>query len=407
MLNALSARAVIAACLLVSIIGSSADLNAEGACKSCGGTKTVKCKDTVPDTAEFLFCSECTVKKCCNGSGLATCKKCRDEETAKEIAANLEKAAEWAGRIEKLPASKSVSPVYIETRHFMVCASIGELELKDGKKKKKLTAHQAAHFYADRLEGLYSIFCETFGKDPKMFGDRPKYYILNNQEFGTNLANQLCGSTGPLGNMRLTDKPASVVVYDAATFTEDGQFYLYLMHDTAHMFTGTYAAMAAQLPAWLDEGIAHFYERKYFDNNVDFCMQHEDLKATIKSTGFKAEVVKPPEAEPGDNDWKRADWPSAIADALSRNSCKKLSDITALTRDKLPFQGHAVAWSYVDYLMSLGPEKFAQYIQKIKMRSSPDDALKAAYGKTFAEIEPDWQEYAKAKAPQKQPKKNK
>jgi hypothetical protein len=67
--------------------------------------------------------------------------------------------------------------------------------------------------------------------------------------------------------------------------------------------------------------------------------------------------------------------------------------------DTLTVPMNAVVFSYVDYLLSLGGEKFNKLVKELKAKVSAGEAMKKIYGIGLMEMETRWKAWVLATYP--------
>jgi hypothetical protein len=340
-------------------------------------------------------------------------------------------------------ALQHVDILWIETAHFRIGCNLPawtvpmdpetrgkirkELEQLQQKlptvdpKAKILTPWLRAHLMAQRLENLYTEVSTLFGVKDEDFPTDPSKVVrqagARYMGYGPYLGMKdkylvlLFDKLGPFRQylkdfigrdqkfpQRWHFKEASSLLFSVATECDDG----HLKHDTAmHCAIGFnvgqnlldgFRYYSYDLPVWLREGFSHWMLRR-IDPKWNQFDQNEGSVADMK-TAWKWDVYcRSMIASPG----KFAAFPEAFA-------WRDFGNIT--------FNDHVAIWSRMDWLMSMGPEKWQKFLFLIKGRVDaqwfPDqndlvgavrDALQEAYGISVLDFDRRWMEWVKATYP--------
>ncbi|MCA8941263.1 MAG: hypothetical protein KDB80_01780 [Planctomycetes bacterium] len=273
------------------------------------------------------------------------------------------------------------------------------------------------HLFAQRAEEHYALFSDWLGvKDedfPKlgekvMIGQGPYMgqgpylgqegkYLLLMSESAESMNDYLKTYTGrdTEYGQRWNFKVPGSLIYGIATDMEKGR----LKHDTAlhanvvfnltHNFIDGYRHYSYETPVWIREGLAHWFERQI----------------SPRWNTFNATEGSPADMK---NTWK---WEVETRKIIASNKFSPFAE-TYTWRDygQINFDDHVACWSRWDYLLSLGKDKFSQFMKGVKGRVDPktyiaDDsnlieatriALREAYGLTPLTIDELWAEWVKA-----------
>lgn len=283
---------------------------------------------------------------------------------------------------------------WVETKHFRIGSSLPtyslsndkkvrakvkeelkELEERmtylDAKKIRKLDPWLRLHLTAMRVEKHYADFCDWLGVEdanfPKQAGQ-----LVNNKYMGQGpyLGQQekftllLTENASTMGRYTATYLGFRLEVPKRHNFVQTGSLFFgssiefsdgALKNDTAlhchivfsltHNFIDAYKYYSHEVPLWLKEGLAHWFARRVSPEFNDFS-QVEEYAADMRATWNWAPKV-------------RARVKFEVYPASSKMF--KWNDY-----DQMKFNDHMFMWSKIDYLMSLGKEKFAQFMDELK-----------------------------------------
>ena len=307
---------------------------------------------------------------------------------------------------------KGVRFRWVETKHFKLGSALEKwiipmdrevkkklrAELKELKKKiprikvkvKALDPWLRLHLFAHRLEKLYADFSKRLGVkddsfpskrgtyvDGRYMGEGPyigqpaKYTVLLCHRSGdyTRYLRTYIGMAQTFAKRHNYKIIGSLFVGTASELYE-GQ----LKHDTAmhtHVFFNVVQQLingfkfyTHDLPVWFKEGMAHWYgrnvSRKY--NNFD---QNESTDADLKKT------------------WR---WKAKVRALVVMNTYTPAADmLTWRDYGQITFKNHMLCWSRIDYLMTLGDEKFSLFLHA--MKGVIDQSTNLASGKEILKLQ--------------------
>jgi hypothetical protein len=131
---------------------------------------------------------------------------------------------------------------------------------------------------------------------------------------------------------------------------------------------------------WLDEGLAHVYETRYFGGVRHYCYREQDTLALFKF----------------------GKWQSATRSLIQQRAGDSILRSLHKNTDQLTQEEHVLAWSFCDFLLAAHASEMGQFARGAKAGLSPGDAARNALKTTPAAIEQEWIEYVKQSySPQK------
>lgn len=340
-------------------------------------------------------------------------------------------------------ALEHVDILWIETKHFRIGSNLPAIQVPmdaetRGKVRKELEQLQLklptvnpktmrldpwlrAHMAAQRVENIYAEVSTLFGvKDEDFPADETKVvaapgarymgygpYLGMKNKFLVLMIEKL----GPYRQylkdfvgrdqkypQRWHFKESSCLLFAVSTECDDA----HLKHDTAmhcalafnvgqNLLDG-FRYYSYDLPVWIREGFSHWMLRRV-DPKWNQFDQNEGSLADMKNLARWEPYVRGLVTSGG----KFAPFPEAFA----------WRDFGAIT-----FNDHTAIWSRIDYLMSMGPEKWQKFLFLIKGRVDakwfPDqsdlvgatrDALQQVYGIPVIDFDRRWSEWVKATYP--------
>lgn len=340
-------------------------------------------------------------------------------------------------------ALQHVEILWVETRHFRIGCNLPawtvpmdpetrgkirkELEQVAIKiptidpKAKILSPWLRLHLTAHRLETMYSEISTLFGVKDEDFpadqsqvvrkdgarymgygpylGMRDKYLVLMLDKLGPyqQYMADFCGRQTKFPQ-RWHFKETSSLLFgvslecDGTPLKHDTAVHCSLAFNVGVNLLDGFRYYSYDLPVWIREGFAHWMLRRVDPhwNNFD---QNEGSVAEMKTTWKWEPYVRNLVSASG----KFAPFPEAYA-------WRDFGNIT--------FNDHTAIWSRIDYLMSMGPEKWQKFLFAVKGRVDaqwfPDqndlvgatrEALQQAYGIPVIDFDRRWSEWVKANYP--------
>lgn len=288
-------------------------------------------------------------------------------------------------------------------------------------KTRKLDPWLRAHLFAQRCEDLYAEFStmagvkdSDFPQDPKnvvktagsaymgygpFLGMKDKYLVLlcdSMTPFSTYMKEYL-GRDSKFGQ-RWHFKDVGCLIFTVATECDGGR----LKHDTAMHCTLAFNVSqclldgfryyAYDLPVWIREGIAHWFERRV-DEKWNSYDQTEGSPADLRAT------------------WK---WKPVMKGMAGSNKYRTFSECYQW-RDfgDIKFEDHVAIWSRMDFLLSQDHAKWRAFLFEVKGRVKEEDwspnsddlvgatrdALQKAYGISILQLDEKWVEWVKTNYP--------
>ena len=349
-------------------------------CKKCRAQGRLACPEHPKSECELedevLYCSafiDCAV---CRGAGFVVCPVCQDPTAA----AALEKRR--ADRLVRQLALKTYEegmkrPLRIvESDHTVFVWEIDRLKVE----KKLLNAHELNHLYARRMETVYADYLARMEIDDKAFVEKVRYFVwdfVEDQELGST---RFCGqgSSGPI--KRMGNQPAVSLCGNKRFFQNDETLHRSMVHYAAHLLLSAQDPIewvGNQKAGWLDEGIAHWFEDRYFGVCDTYCFQETNDNVDFKGGKFRL----------------------SVREMVTEGDTPPIAEVFEQNIDTLSLPQHAASFSYVDYLITRDAAKFNALIKRIKAKVATRDAMKEVYGYSPLDFEAQWKAWVLATYP--------
>ncbi|MDZ4771522.1 MAG: hypothetical protein SGI72_00155 [Planctomycetota bacterium] len=340
-------------------------------CKFCQSTGRQPCtehpKTECESEDEVLYCSMIVDCAVCAGTGFMVCEECKSDIARSALEKKKGEIAKYRIKNEGLDKKMNRALPKVETKHFILVFDLERIKVD----KKFINQHEGLHLYAKRLEQLYDDYVARQMLGDKDFREKFKVFIWWLPKDHEEGALAFCGQNAKGGVKLMGGTPAYSVCGNKQNFQDDEKLHRNIVHSVTHLMLS-----AQQSPAWignikggwLDEGLAHWFEDRYWGICDNYCYQEQNSNVDFKSGKYRLAIRKLVEADK---------VPSA-AQIFERNT------------DTLTLPEHAAAFSYVDYFLSRDGEKFKQLVAKMKKKVPTRDAMKEIYGFGPIEFEGLW-----------------
>ncbi|MCE9595993.1 MAG: hypothetical protein K8S98_17525 [Planctomycetes bacterium] len=349
-------------------------------CKVCGGSGREPCakhaKVECPLEDSVRFCS--FVAKCadCGGAGFVACKKCAGEAVLKTLAKKRERVALEAEKLASYDETMGRPLRKGSTDHFTLVFELDDLKVE----KRLLHSHELLHLYLQRLEALYADYVTLLDARHADFRERFQVFVwyLDPDQMKASLA--FCEQGAPAGVKLMGAHPRFSTCANKRWFTTDEQLHRDLLHMVSHLILSheePQAWMGNQKGGWAEEGLGHWFEYRGFQRCDNYCFQEQNTNNDYKGGDYKLLCRK----------LVATDDAPAIASVFERNT-------DTLLRDE-----HVVAFSYVDYLLSLDGAKFGKLCADLRRKVPTREALQKHFGLGPLEFERRWKEWVLATYP--------
>lgn len=362
-------------------------------CKTTGRVASaIDGKFAIEDAGEFpvVHCSELIEEHPTHGLDWEPCPRCKAPSL--QAKAQQEHDALVAGLLQWLAARRQIDEatrtpglVHLETEHFLIAWDLDSIKTDD---RKVYRQHEAAHLYAQRMEGLYARFQQLFGiTDDNNIVDKHHLYVFE-KEAAYRIAGPLYtglsgGSTVKRSGGDATES-SIVTWWDKTETPSEPDVHRNLVHNVIHLLTSAYYDWSWFPPGevglmplwlndkygWLDAGLAHWFEWELDEKCTTYCFREQD--ATSR--------------------WKGLDWKKNVWKAVTTGSEEIPSFADAVTKptQALSALEHQFCWSWVDFLISRGSERMGVLLRLCKQERPVRDMLKEAYEISFLTFEQEW-----------------
>lgn len=254
-----------------------------------------------------------------------------------------------------------------------------------GPEGAKLDAHQRLHLYHVRLERLYAHFAAlTNDQLPNLGMPQPyEIYLFADYSQHHTFCDRYIGGRQDKGGVQWhIREPPNFILFSCAesivaaqTAKGDGPLANHLFHNVAHCLIDGYNNYFRETPAWLEEGLGHYYERRENIRWNNFCW---------------AEGKAP-------TDFIKPDWETTIFSIVRRDKdtpftqwCEKLQP------GELSGIENGLSWGVVRWMVESDPIRFTKMIEPmddLKRNMTSAEMIQEAYGVTPSVLYQRWREY--------------
>ena len=351
-----------------------------GACKKCKGEGRIHCGEHPKSECELedavLYCSEFIDCALCRGAGFVVCPDCKDPVQAEALEKRRADLQVRKVALQSLDDAMKRPLRKAESAHVVVVWEVERMKVD----RKVLNAHELMHLCLDRMERVHDDYLARFMITRKEFREKMRFFVWSNNVDMHEGSLRFCGmgGNGPVKLMGTT--PSYSVCGSKAAFQDDEHLHRNLVHVAGHLLLSSQTPAAwigNQKYGWADEGLAHWFEDRYFGICDTYCYQEQNANVDFKGGKFRL----------------------AARQLVAEDKAPPIAEVFEQTTDSLTLPMHATAFSYVDFLITRDGEKFNKLMKKLKAKVPNRDALKEVYGMTPMEFEAQWKAWVLATYP--------
>lgn len=319
--------------------------------------------------------------------------------------------------VEKLVQSLEMSSwIVMETPHFKLLTDLPKSKVKwkdstfvraDFERLKqifpKITAgregadvdpHERAHLYHIRIERLYSHFAALTDCKQAHLGMLAPYevYLFDDYAQQHALCDRYLGKVNDKAGIQdhQREEPNYMLFTTCASQVgrNDGGgdkiFSNHVMHNVAHILADGYANYYRETWAWLEEGLAHYYERRENPRHNTFCW---------------TEGKKP-------DDFLKENWDETLANLVRRGKDTNFGEwCEKLQPGELGGVEQGMCWSIVRWMVETEPVRFTKLLDRqndYQAKATASQALEFAFGASPSVLHQRWREWLAAQVQKKQ-----
>lgn len=358
--------------LILALFAQSPETEPLEGCKRCDYRGVQDCKKHKKDVLELVraipFCSLTATCEECSGTLLIPCHRC---DGGPETKAREERAAEiqawWQKEhpLEKLFGRKLMRA---ELEQFDLVFDVEEL--RNGKKKSdgRLFFLHLAH----DIQKATDMLNQHFGSTPMDYRGKERMWFWDKAENHKKVMVDFLYSSSEGDYKMLGKDPTFSVHTHDRTFQGDAEDIHSLgIHNAVHLLLSNLDLenwIGDQGGGWFDAGAAHWYEEKFFDRCIQYCID----EATI-----------PP-------NYHNGEWRPPLYKLVKKQNKGLLPDLFNQHTGTLTEEQHAISWSVYDWMVAMHPDKLRDFLQGYKRKTHSRELFKKILDLDIIEVEQQW-----------------
>ena len=346
----------------------------KGGCQRCKFEATLPCpkhpKNAAKQEEGAIFCSVAAACPLCEGIFRVDCPDCHGagqtelEAKRAEVERLIEKEKAFEKEMGGYPRSRAI------TKHLELTFDVESLTVD----RKQLGQHELLHLYADRIEKLLSSFNEILGtreSDHKS----PRYLVMiwRNPLDQREAAGRYAEGGNGAGVKLLGARGVFTLLRDKNQQPQDDDLHRSVVHNMTHLFLADLfdaTWLGNMKAAWVDEGLAHWFEDRGFGQCTNFCYQEQNTLV-----GFKG-----------------GKWRQPVRSMAESGKMPSFAETSQKMSNQLTPQEHALAFSYVDFLLARDAKAFPKLVSALQKKKPTREAIEV-YGLTMMTFETEWKKW--------------
>ncbi|MCC7012284.1 MAG: hypothetical protein IT454_06975 [Planctomycetes bacterium] len=322
------------------------------------------------------YCSAVAGCATCGGTGWLDCTDCENPKWPEVLAKKRAQMASFAASSAKLDGEMKRPLRKVITPHFTLVWEVDEMKVD----KRNLQHHELMHLYAERLERIFALYCDTLKAQPRDFKERTQVLVWSQLSDQVEASSRFAGQQSQRGVKLMGASSVYSVLGHKSAFKDDESLHRNIAHSVAHLL------LAHQEPSqwignikggWADEGLAHWFEERLFGVCDNYCYEEQNTNV----------------------DFKGGRWKPVVRKMVATGDLAPLAEVLQQNTDGLKLPMHALSFSYVDYLIATDGAKFNQVCRDLRKRVAARDALQKHFGSNLIELEEKWKAWVLATYP--------
>lgn len=321
-----------------------------------------------------IFCSVSARCPLCKGTFLVDCPDCSGGEGESERAAAIGDAERQIQKQQQFEKEMGAEPrARVVTRHFELTFEVEQLTVD----RRQVDQHELLHLYATRLESLRSEFDELLGTRPTDHKSQRYWVMIWRSPLDQRDAAGRYAEGGSGGGVKLLGaRGVFTMVRNRNEHPQDDDLHRTVVHNVTHLlladlFDATW--IGNRKAGWIDEGLPHWFEDKHFGQCTNFCYQEQNTLV-----GFKG-----------------GKWRQPVRSMVEGGKLPSFSEVSQKNSDQLTPQEHALAFSYVDFLVARDAKALPKLVAAYQKKKPTREALEAV-GIPMLDFEAQWKKWVLA-----------
>jgi hypothetical protein len=340
-------------------------------CVKCKNSGHLPCpaheKSEMPFEEGVVFCT--TIAKCetCRGTGWLDCLDCSRPDVEDALAKKIARQAGCAKISDEFDAKMNRPLRKVITDHCTLVWELDSLKVE----KRNVEHHELMHLYAQRLEHLFADYCNLLKCEANEFQEKIQVFVwwLPKDQIEGSL--RFVGEQNQNGVKLLGAHAVYSVCGNRQFFQNDERLHRNIVHNVSHLL------LAHQNPqlwlgnikgGWAEEGLGHWFEDRYFNRCDTYCYEEQNTN----------------------EDFKGGVWKPVVRKMVATGNLTSVAEVTSKNTDQLALSEHALAFSYVDYLLAHDGQKFNNLCRQLRRKVELRDAFKSVFDMSLIEFETKW-----------------
>jgi hypothetical protein len=349
-------------------------------CVPCKNEGRLPCskhdKGEMPLEDSVLFCSHVAECAECGGAGWLDCTDCENPRWDGVLEKKRDRSKACKGASDEIDGQMKRKVAKVVTDHFVLVWEVESLKVD----KREVKQHELMHLYAERLETLFKDYCDSFGTTSAGFKSRGRVFVWGNQRDQEQGSSHFVGQTSARGTKLMGGTIAFSMCGSKQFVKDDPTLHRTLVHNVVHLL------LSHQEPSqwvgnikggWVDEGVAHWFEERYFGLCDNYCYEEQNSNV----------------------DFKGGKWKPVVRKMVAAGEVAPAAEVMQLNTDGLKLAMHAQSFSYCDYLFALDARKFHQLCRELRKKVAARDAFQKVYGINLLQFDEQWRAWVLATYP--------
>ncbi len=319
-----------------------------------------------------VYCSEIADCEKCSGVGWIDCAKCVHADAERRLSEQRDAVGKARRRLAWIEKEAGRPVRVAESEHFVLAWDV-ESYRAGGKKRK---GHELVHFYLDRLEAMFAEYLGVLEASPEDFVGKPAILVWGDLEDHKRVSEALFEIEDDGAVKQMGAKGRVSLLGGKPSYEDDEWLHHGIVHEVTHVLASMQKPVAwvgETQSGWLDAGWAHWFEDHMFGVCENVCYQAHYFREQID----------------------REDWRGYVKKLVTKDDVPDVPTVLAQNTETMPIEFHAVAFSFVDFLLSKGGDRFNTFFKLVRRRTPTRDALFDLYQLSIDEFEQEWRAWVK------------
>ena len=356
---------------------------AQTACKRCKDTRFVVCPAEARHACKGTSTRRCSLASACPscvGTHRVPCPKCAPTPSGEYIA-EQEANRVWLASRAPIDTLFGRTLTHAQGAHFELTFDVEKLDASGGGDR-----HGGLHVYLDRLEALFALVSKDLGAVDTDYLAPTQVFLWGVRADQEKAALHYTRQSSSTEAKLMGKAPVVTIFYDHEWLHEEFELHQAVVHQVVHCLLSNVwdGIWPGNIRAgWLDEGLAHAYEMALFGEARHYCYVESD---TIL-------------------DLKRGSWEPPVRAAVDQGKAPSFVGVAGKNTTELEKDDQPFAWSYVDFVRRVHPDKLGPLARALKAKKPLKDALAETFALTPFQFEEAWQAFVRTTYAVKEKKK--